>query len=150
MVWFLHSFTPSLHVEYKGTRIKQYHKEGRALRTETTISNAEDFLCWQAATRLARFAVHWLSRQPSPLEGRTIQELGRYQMTYQVRRLRVHGIFERIPQSHRYRVIDSGLRTALFFTRIYARILRPGLAQALPEIACANTSLRTCFNKLQP
>ena len=26
---------PSLHVDYKATRIKQYHKEGRALRTET-------------------------------------------------------------------------------------------------------------------
>ena len=26
---------PSLHVDYKNTRIKQYHKEGRALRTET-------------------------------------------------------------------------------------------------------------------
>ncbi len=34
---------PSLHVDYKGTRIKQYHKEGRALRTETTINNANDF-----------------------------------------------------------------------------------------------------------
>ena len=34
---------PSLHVDYKGTRIKQYHKEGRALRTETTINNTYDF-----------------------------------------------------------------------------------------------------------
>jgi hypothetical protein len=25
------------------TRIKQYHKEGRALRTETTIDNTRDF-----------------------------------------------------------------------------------------------------------
>ena len=33
---------PSLHVNYKGTRIKQYHKEGRALRTETTINNTWD------------------------------------------------------------------------------------------------------------
>jgi hypothetical protein len=30
---------PSLHVDYKNSRIKQYHKEGRALRTETTINN---------------------------------------------------------------------------------------------------------------
>jgi len=30
---------PSLHVDYKNTRITQYHKEGRALRTETTINN---------------------------------------------------------------------------------------------------------------
>ena len=35
--------TPSLHVQYKNTRIKQYHKEGRALRTETTINDARDF-----------------------------------------------------------------------------------------------------------
>lgn len=34
---------PSLHIDYKGTRIKQYHKEGRALRTETTINNSYDF-----------------------------------------------------------------------------------------------------------
>ena len=35
--------TPSLNLYYKNTRIKQYHKEGRALRTETTINNAWDF-----------------------------------------------------------------------------------------------------------
>jgi hypothetical protein len=35
--------TPSLHVDYKHSRIKQYHKEGRALRTETTINNTRDF-----------------------------------------------------------------------------------------------------------
>src|SRR5207249_6013641 len=31
--------TPSLHVDYKSSRIKQYHKEQRGLRTETTINN---------------------------------------------------------------------------------------------------------------
>jgi hypothetical protein len=35
--------TPSLNVDYKNTRITQYHKEGRALRTETTINNSYDF-----------------------------------------------------------------------------------------------------------
>jgi hypothetical protein len=34
---------PSLYVDYKHTRIKQYHKEGRALRTETTINDTRDF-----------------------------------------------------------------------------------------------------------
>ncbi len=34
---------PSLHVDYKNTRIKQYHKEGGALRTETTLHNTHDF-----------------------------------------------------------------------------------------------------------
>ena len=32
---------PSLHIDSKNTRIKQYHKEGRALRTETTSLTAE-------------------------------------------------------------------------------------------------------------
>src|SRR3954466_3996392 len=34
---------PSLHVDYKHNKIKQYHKEGRALRTETTINDTRDF-----------------------------------------------------------------------------------------------------------
>lgn len=28
---------------YKSSRIKQYHREGRALRTETTINNSRDY-----------------------------------------------------------------------------------------------------------
>jgi hypothetical protein len=35
--------TPSLHIDYKHSKIKQYHKEGRALRTETTINHTPDF-----------------------------------------------------------------------------------------------------------
>ena len=38
-----HGVTPSLNVYYKNTRIKQYHKENRALRTETIINNTYDF-----------------------------------------------------------------------------------------------------------
>jgi len=34
---------PSLHIEYKTSRIKQYFKEGRALRTESTINDPKDF-----------------------------------------------------------------------------------------------------------
>ena len=34
---------PSLHIDYKSSRVKQYHKEGRALRTETTINDTRDF-----------------------------------------------------------------------------------------------------------
>ena len=35
--------SPALHVDYKNTKIKQYHKQGRALRTETTINDTRDF-----------------------------------------------------------------------------------------------------------
>ena len=34
---------PSLHADYKHSRIKQHHKEGRALRTETVVNDAYDF-----------------------------------------------------------------------------------------------------------
>jgi hypothetical protein len=33
---------PSLHVEYKRCHVKQYFKEGRALRTETTFNDPRD------------------------------------------------------------------------------------------------------------
>ncbi len=38
-----HGVIPTLHVSYKTSKIKQYFKEGRALRTETTINNTRDF-----------------------------------------------------------------------------------------------------------
>jgi hypothetical protein len=34
---------PSPHVDYKRSRIKQYHKEGQALRTEITMNDTRDF-----------------------------------------------------------------------------------------------------------
>ena len=49
-------------------------------------------------------------------------------MTYDLRRLRVHGFIERIPCSHRYRVTDVGFRSAFLITRAHARLLRPGLS----------------------
>ena len=33
---------PSLQVDFKKNRIKQYHKENQALRTETTINDTRD------------------------------------------------------------------------------------------------------------
>ena len=44
--------TPSLHVDYKHTKIKQYHKQGRALRTETTINDPHDFRVSKRLTNL--------------------------------------------------------------------------------------------------
>jgi hypothetical protein len=43
---------PSLYIDYKGTRIKQYHKEGQALRTETTINNTRDFYIGKSLANL--------------------------------------------------------------------------------------------------
>jgi hypothetical protein len=209
---------PSLHVDYKGTRLKQYHKQGRALRTETTINNAHDFyigkrlrnlprlrqIGFQANRRLlevekishdcilaeeafqqinrprqvaaqrvsalrfadakvqslwnalllftllpAGFSSKDLREHLAPLLGQAPEQLTPARMTYQLRRLRLHGMIQRLPQTHRYRVTELGLRAALFFTRTYNRILRPGLAQVLPSLPAVPGSLRRCFNQLQ-
>jgi len=50
------------------------------------------------------------------------------QMTYDLRRLRLHGLIERVPHSHRYHVTDTGLPTAIFLTRVHDRFLPTGLA----------------------
>ena len=206
---------PSLHIDYKGTRIKQYHKEGRALRTETTINNTYDFyigknlrnlpalrqIGFQANRRLLQVqrishdcilaeeafqkinrplrvdsqrtsALHFADPKvqalwralllfqllPTGFSNRDLRPhfasllgqsaLSRGQMTYHLRRLRLHGIIERIPQTHRYRITSSGLRTLWFCTRTYSRILRPGLASVLPALSPAKTALRRSFDKL--
>ncbi len=44
---------PSLHVEYKSSHVKQYFKDQRALRTETTINNPTDFYVAKAVPNLS-------------------------------------------------------------------------------------------------
>src|SRR6516225_4281862 len=208
---------PSLHVDYKHSKIKQYHKEGRALRTETTINDTWDFaigkrlsnlpalrrIGFQANRRLLdvqrisqdcalgedafhgvnepievdgqrasglRFADvavqallsallvfrllprgfssrdlrdHW-----APLLGKAPTDMTMGQMGYHVRRLRLHGLIDRIPGTHRYRLTRQGGRAALFCTRIYNRLLRPGLALISPEQALDDSDLRRGFDQL--
>ena len=84
----------------------------------------------------------------APLLGQQPADLTQGRMTYHLRRLRLHGMIERIPNSHRYRLTDLGLRSGWFFTRTYSRILRPGLGKILPELSTPNGPLRRCFDKL--
>lgn len=44
---------PSLHLDYKRSGIKQYYKQGRALRTETTINDPRDFGIGRSLSHLA-------------------------------------------------------------------------------------------------
>jgi hypothetical protein len=212
--------TPSLHIDYKGCRIKQYHKEGRALRTETTIHNARDFgthvgkrlhnlpvlrqIGFQANRRLLDvqrisqdcavgeeefrrvtqplevqgqrasalryadscvlallstllvfrllprgFANHELREHLAPLLGKEPSELTQGRMTYQLRRLRLHGLIVRLPGTHRYEVTQRGLRIALFFTRSYARVLRPGMAQVTDMELPPDTQLRHAADQFE-
>ena len=84
----------------------------------------------------------------APLLGQQPADLTQGRMTYRPRRLRLHGMIERIPKSHRYRLTDLGLRTGWFFTGTYSRILRPGLGRILPGLSAPNNPLRRCFDKL--
>ena len=69
-------------------------------------------------------------------------------MTYDLRRLRLHGIIERIPRSYRYQLTPEGLRITLFFSRTYARLLRPKLAEIMPQGPPATSPLRAAFDRL--
>ena len=207
--------TPSLHIDYKHSRIKQYHKEGRALRTETTINDTRDFGIGKRLTNLPAlrrigfdanrrlldvqrisqdcaigedafrgvnepvdvagqrasglrfsdvavqalfsallvfrllprgFSNRDLRSYWAPLLGKAPDDLTAGQMTYHLRRLRLHGLIERIAGTHRYRVTRQGSRTILFCTRTYNRLLRPGLAQIVPEEARDDSVLRRGFD----
>lgn len=215
--------TPSLYVDYKRNRTKQYHKDGgdkvgRALRTETTINNTYDFRIGRSLKNLdklkeAGFAINrrlleaqQLSHDctvgentfrtlqspvidkaqraaalrfgdprvlalfqvlvlfcllPEGFRNRDLREhyaclLGRDptaltqgQMTYQLRRLLMHGLIERIPRTHRYRLTDFGLRSALFLSRLYARTIRPGLALLHPKDLPPDHRLQRAFNSVE-
>jgi hypothetical protein len=208
--------TPSLHVDYKHTKIKQYHKEGRALRTETTINDSRDFnigkrLCNLPALAQVGFSanrrlldVERLTTDPTigeaafravadpivvgsqrasalpfdsartqvlltalfvfgllpygfrnsdlrahlaPLLGLDPSLMTQGRMSYDLRRLRLHSLIERIPGTHRYTVSDRGLRIAIFLTRVHTRLIRPGLAQALDDFD-TDTELRRQLDRL--
>jgi hypothetical protein len=55
------------------------------------------------------------------------------QMTYDLRRLRRHGLIQRIPRTNRYVLTPDGLRVAVFFTKVHNRLLRPLLAADQPQ-----------------
>ena len=65
----------------------------------------------------------------APLLGLAEDSFSVGRMTYDLRRLRLHGLIERIPGTYRYRVTPLGGRVALFFCRAYNRFVRNGLSQ---------------------
>ena len=210
--------TPSPHVDYKHATIKQYHKEGRALRTETTINDPGDFNLRKGLTNLtalrevgftanrrllhvehishdpaAGAAAFTAVTAPATIDGQhgaalrfgdpraqallavllvfrlhpngftnadlrshltlllgadpTTWPAGR--ATYDLRRLRLHGLIERIPNTHRYRVTDTGLHHAMLLTHVQTRLLQPGLAQLIDPAPPRPTRLRRAAQTYQ-
>jgi predicted MarR family transcription regulator len=62
-------------------------------------------------------------------------------MTYDLRRLRLTGLIRRLPRSNQYLLTDDGIRIAIFYTKIYNRLLIPLTAadqpQAPPQLRAA-------------
>jgi hypothetical protein len=211
--------TPSLHIDYKHTKIKQYHKEGRALRTETTINDTRDFEIGKRLTHLPALreigfsanrrllGVQRLSHNPiraaeavaavhDPIitdtgqripglrqgdhrahallqallvfrllphgfRNRDLRDLltgllapgpdtiSAGQASYDLRRLKAHGLIHRVPGSHRYRVTDTGLHHAMILTHLQTRLLHPGLAQLTDPHPPAPSGLRTAARDYQ-
>jgi hypothetical protein len=192
---------PAIQVHYRASKVKQYLKEGRALRTETTVNDTRDFgigrlltdANWDALLRVGHDINERLldaqlqacacapdaaalehivlpsshDGQPAPglrfgdprvmallaslcafshlLEGLTNRSLRRRiaelipgysarQMTYDLRRLRRKHLIERLPHSQRYTLTADGRRLAVFFTKTYARIVCPALAELDPHL----------------
>jgi hypothetical protein len=63
------------------------------------------------------------------------------QMSYDLRRLRLHGLIQRIPGTQTYTLTPDGIRVAIFYTKLQHRLLGPLLAAdrppAPPEIRAA-------------
>ena len=64
------------------------------------------------------------------------------QISYDLRRLRIHGLIERIPGTFRYLPTRTGTRYARFLTRLTRRILIPALAELTDPDPPAPSRLR--------
>ena len=69
-------------------------------------------------------------------------------MTYDLRRLRLHEIIQRIAHSHRNQLTAEGLRITLFFSRTYPRLLGPKLAEIMPKTSPIPSAMRAAFDRL--
>ena len=197
-----------VNVFYKHSRIKQYLKDGRAMRIETVVNAPRDLGCnarlpnldelqakARAANRrildaeragqgtvLASPAFERIAHPTVNAEGRRTPALrfgdprvmalagalcqtllaatgftnknlrvliagllgSAYtpgQMTYDLRRLRLTGLIRRLPHTNRYVLTADGIRIAVFYTKVYNRLLVPLTAanqpQAPPELRAA-------------
>jgi hypothetical protein len=72
------------------------------------------------------------------------------QMTYDLRRLRLAGLISRIEHTNHYVLTEDGIRIAVFYTKIYNRLLIPLTAadqpQAPPQLRAALKAITTCVD----
>ncbi len=202
---------------YKHSRVKQYLKDGRALRIETVINRPDDLDVKRRLHHLPELidkaravnqrlliieragqscaigsALYERIHQPYNREGQrtgalrfgdiraialagalcTIlgavtgftnktlrglvagllaQDYSASKMSYDLRRLRLHGLIQRLPRSNTYVLTDEGIRVAVFYTKLQNRLLRPLLEADKPpakiEIRRALATLGSAVNE---
>jgi hypothetical protein len=59
-------------------------------------------------------------------------DYSRNQMTYDLRRLRLHGLIERLPHANTYVTTPDGLRVGIFYTKVHEPVLAPLLSTNRP------------------
>ena len=91
------------------------------------------------------FANRDLRETVAPLMGLSVEDYHRNRTTYDLRRLRLRGLIERIPRTRRYRVTEDGLRIALCYHRTHARVMRPAIAVGC-DAAARPARLRRVFD----
>jgi hypothetical protein len=78
------------------------------------------------------------------------QHYSQNQMSYDLRRLRLHGLIKRLPRSNTYVLTGEGIRVAVFYTKLQNRLLRPLLDADKPpakiEIRRALKTLENAVN----
>jgi DNA-binding transcriptional ArsR family regulator len=85
------------------------------------------------------------------LLSRDLEAYSRCAMTYDLRRLRLHGLIERVDGTHRYTATPTGLRVAFFYTTLHRRLLQlgnPTSPDIPPPLRAAVRQLELALNKL--
>ena len=197
---------------YKHSRVKQYLKDGRALRIETIINRPDDLdvkrrlehlpelidkaravnqrllMIEQAGQSCAigsalferihqpyhqegqrtgalRFGderatalagalctvlgavTGFTNKSLRPLvAGQLDQPYSHSKMSYDLRRLRLHGLIQRVPRKNTYVLTPDGIRVAVFYTKLRNRLLRPLLDADKPP---AKTEIRHALRTLE-
>ena len=67
-------------------------------------------------------------------------------MSYDLRRLRLHGLIRRLPHSNTYMLTNDGIRVAVFYTKLQNRLLRPLLEADKPP---AKIEIRRALKTLE-
>ena len=210
-----HDVIPSLQVNYKSSKIKQYFKESKALRTETVVNNPRDFyigkkivnlnalreLAFESNERLLHleratqdcftarevfkkihhpvvqnnqrvsglrfgddrvmalfqilcyfflsssgFTNRELREKVACMLGKNPGEYSQNMMTYDLRRLRLHHIIEKVENQNRYKVTQDGLKVCLFLTKVHTKLFNGSISQLISKSTDAvNSKLGAAF-----